>query len=574
VDLPLFHGDNAAAWLLECEGIFDLAGIDNEHKIKWANAHIHGKAKTWLSSANIQLYLMNWQQFCSLLCERFPGPSADDSMEQCQVLKQLNTVDNYIDQFEEWMSVMRKDHNYLTENFFLLRFLSGLKETIKHDTKCHKPATLRAAYWFARQQEQSFLANNKRTIPPTVGQNIPAYQQARAPLIRDNKPRLSLDKAREKGKCWYCPKPWSFGHKCTIVQSMLHAIQLQGHSSEEEEFNETETRESLDNLQQDKPAGMLMSISSAAAHGIAGNDTISLKMTIQGVTAITLVDSGSSSTFIDKAFAIKNDLSMRETVSRIVTVAGGGTLLSDAVISKCHYSIQRKKFIGDFKVLPLKGFVLGVSWLKQYNPTTFDWVARSVTITDQGKEYTFQDHLADSTNNIITATQCNSILHKATHGFLVQIFHISDKPSSDNIITNIPPKIQHLLAAFSDVFTAPSGLPPVRSCDHKIVLQEGANPPNIRPYRLPHKQKDIVESLIKEMLEHQEIRKSTSPYCSPAIIVSKKDKSWRLCNDFHQLNAITIKNKYPIPVIEDLLDELQGATIFSKLDLRLGYHQI
>jgi hypothetical protein len=53
VDLPLFHGDNAATWILECEGIFDLAGIDNEHKIKWANAHIRGKAKTWLSSSNL-----------------------------------------------------------------------------------------------------------------------------------------------------------------------------------------------------------------------------------------------------------------------------------------------------------------------------------------------------------------------------------------------------------------------------------------------------------------------------------------------------------------------------------------
>jgi hypothetical protein len=97
VELPLFHGENAAHWILECEGIFELSGITNDSKIKWANAHIRGKAKTWLASAELQLQSPSWQQLCTLLSERFPPPLADDSIEQCQVLKQLNTVDNYID---------------------------------------------------------------------------------------------------------------------------------------------------------------------------------------------------------------------------------------------------------------------------------------------------------------------------------------------------------------------------------------------------------------------------------------------------------------------------------------------
>jgi hypothetical protein len=89
-------------------------------------------------------------------------------MEQFQQLKQNTTINLYIDSFEEWMTAMKRDHRYLPELFFTLRFLSGLKDTIKHAVKCHKPPDLRSAYWYARQEELAYLSVHKKQTPAPV----------------------------------------------------------------------------------------------------------------------------------------------------------------------------------------------------------------------------------------------------------------------------------------------------------------------------------------------------------------------------------------------------------------------
>jgi hypothetical protein len=147
---------------------------------------------------------------------------------------------------------------------------------------------------------------------------------------------------------------------------------------------------------------------------------------------------------------------------------------------------------------------------------------------------------------------------------------VEDKGQSQNI----PFEMAQLVEEYHELFDKPAGLPPPREVDHTIPLLSGAQPFRLRPYRYTPQQKNEIEKQIIEMLEQGVIQHSSSPFASPVLLVKKKDREWRLCVDYRRLNAHTVKNRYPMPIFDEIVDELCGAKIFTKLDHRSGYHQI
>jgi hypothetical protein len=134
--------------------------------------------------------------------------------------------------------------------------------------------------------------------------------------------------------------------------------------------------------------------------------------------------------------------------------------------------------------------------------------------------------------------------------------------------------LDRLSGAFADIFTASTGLPPARGYDHHIILKPDAPPVAVRPYKYPVAHKNELERQCAAMIEQGIIRRSDSPFSSPVLLVKKPDGSWRFCVDYRALNALTIKDAFPIPVVDEPLDELHGMRFFTKLDFRSGYHQV
>ena len=125
------------------------------------------------------------------------------------------------------------------------------------------------------------------------------------------------------------------------------------------------------------------------------------------------------------------------------------------------------------------------------------------------------------------------------------------------------------------MFTADlPGMPPDRDIDFCINLEPGTRPISIPPYRMAPAELRELKAQLQELLNKGFIRPSASPWGAPVLFVKKKDGSLRMCIDYRQLNKVTIKNKYPLPRIDDLFDLLQGACTFSKIDLRSVYHQL
>lgn len=258
--------------------------------------------------------------------------------------------------------------------------------------------------------------------------------------------------------------------------------------------------------------------------------------------ATSLIDSGRTYTFMTPDLAKKISCPTVATKQLKVQVTNGGTLWTEFMCNSCSYIIQGETFSDSFRILHLKGYdiILGNDWLKKNIPVEMNFITMSMRITDaDGRHIIFQDETLPSSVPAPETPNFTKIVDNSDCGALIFVSPVQENIKDTKPIC--PPPVQKLLNEFEELFQEPTKIPPVRFCDHAIPLVPDAKIINQRAYRLSHHQKDALEGLVKHMLMKHIIQHNSSPYSSLVILVRKKDETWRLCNDFRKLNAMTIK---------------------------------
>nr|GFA27022.1 putative reverse transcriptase domain-containing protein [Tanacetum cinerariifolium] len=218
--------------------------------------------------------------------------------------------------------------------------------------------------------------------------------------------------------------------------------------------------------------------------------------------------------------------------------------------------------------------IIGMDWLVKYHAViVYDENLVRVPFGDEilifhGDE---SNNGHESRLNIISCTKTQRYLLKGCPIFLahVTIKEAEDK-SMEKRLEDVP-----IVQDFLDVFPEDlPGIPLTRQVEFQIDLVPGAAPVAMAPYRLaPSEMKELLEQL-KELADKGFIRPSSSPWGALVLFVKKKDGSFRMCIDYQELNKLTGKNRYPLPRIDDLFNQLQGSSVYSKIDMRSGYHQL
>ncbi|CAM6105604.1 unnamed protein product [Calypogeia fissa] len=321
---------------------------------------------------------------------------------------------------------------------------------------------------------------------------------------------------------------------------------------------------------------------------------ILIKLQANQHSDVAMVDTGATANFISAEAAKLSGAKVEELLDPLVCKFANDT---QGVVTKVvkHLKVEvvgdDRNFVSQERFYVLDGlgvdFILSIGYLRKHN-VTLQPSLELLTFQSKGTEPIVVHEIFENKGNFLHVsrvswlTPCVSAKQwwkdfKGGHECF--FFHLHPKTVTKAKQAKVSPncgRIPEILEEFSDVLSQklPKGLPPRREVDHQIELEPGSTPQAKAPYRLNLNERMMLKDALEELINQGFIRPNKSPYGAPALFVSKKDGTLRLCADYRALNKQTIKNRYPLPHMDDLFDCLSSAQKFSKVDLRSGYYQI
>ncbi|XP_019240631.1 PREDICTED: uncharacterized protein LOC109220626 [Nicotiana attenuata] len=533
VEFGRFCGENPEAWLFQAERYFAHYGIADDEKLTIASFYLDGDALEWYRWLYRNKQLAGWEHFAEKVRIRFLPKGLESAEGRLAKLRQITTVPELQSRFEK----IANETSDISDRLLVCLFVSGLRTDIKSSILAHRPTTYEDVVHLAHIHEQRILAEKgpprpafaNRTPPllpnpHTVPNNISSTSVGPSnspPQTRATLKRLShaeLQSRRERGLCYYCEEKYTAGHKCKSPPQLLlltnePEVVL---SMPEPFFSDEVLPEELQCLEIQEH----YTISYHALTGGHSPSTLRFTGQINGSSVQVLVDGGSTHNFVQPRAAKYLQLSIDSISPVTVMVGSGHRLRCEGVARQTTLLLQGSTVVEDFYVLPFEGsdVVLGVSWLAKLGPVLTNYATREFEFNWNGCRVKWQGEPSID----IQPIQLHSLRRMAATDAIASFFH--QEMLCGEVASVVAPtaELASLLDSFEDVFQKPVGLPPSRAQDHAIHLIPGAQPVNVKPYRYPYFQKQIMEQLVADMLKEGVIRASRSPFSSPVLLIRVK----------------------------------------------------
>ncbi|KAI0493337.1 hypothetical protein KFK09_027614 [Dendrobium nobile] len=626
MDIPFFDGhlhiEDFLDWEKAVENFFDYLDIDPDKQVKYVACRLKGGASAWWEQTvqsrqrDGRGQVRSWARMKQLLRSQFLPTDYEQILymryQHCS--QGARSVSEYTEEFNRLSA--RNDLNESTNQLVAL-YIGGLKDSIQDQLELNSVWSMPQAVNLALKIE---MQQSRKTRPPYSRQHwqepITTANKGPSPSTPKTSPNTpppnpaagssnvavegKLVPKQKSGpitnpyarpstlKCFRCFQSGHKSNECPQRQQ-IHVAEPEENAGLDES---DEDREAID---EEVPAdegepfiGVMEKLLLAPRQpNVSQRHAIfKTRCTISGKVCDLLIDSGCTENIISKA--VVQGLQLKTTKLahpyKISWVKKGLEIL---VTDSCrvlftigkHYSCEVLCDVLEMDVCHLIlgrpwQFDVGVHYDGRTNVYSLDWKGRKLRLLPGMPNTTSREKDLSKQAAIQLVSGANLVREWQDRAPMFAL--LITEPNSNSSLQKIPAEVSDLLKEYCDLIPEelPAELPPLRDIQHRIDFMPGAVLPNLPHYRLSPKEQGILQGLIDDLLRKQLIQVSLSPCVVPALLVPKKDGNWRMCIDSRAVNKITTKYRFPMPRIDELLDQLTGSTVFSKLDLRSGYHQI